>query len=574
MTFISPSLIDSLNVVIASTSLPIKEDSVWIERSIASGIIPDAHRGSSLGIDTSGHLHVMFNLHGSNGFTGCYLRSNQPESVTSFSAHSVGGTQSTRVSYPTFYKCGPRFFLLFRDGVSGDGRVWMKEYNHATLAWNDIATPLISGMINGQVCNPYLGCCCIDSSNNLHLIWTCRVGEYNRGVFYAKFNTATNKWYRANGDEYTLPIDSTLADCIPGTMEDETISNTGLAVSTSEGNRVHVCFSSARTGSREAYHARHAGDWIVNQVTNERLSRVRICTPTNALPASPCDLELQGPQMLISGEKVCLLYSTATSHPDTSTAFSRPVSKLFAAVSDRGLPTWKIHKVERDISRLGSEMARSPTGEPYLLFQEGGDCAISLLNLEQFMSIPPAKVVYPIREHRDDLVELASSTSWWYSEAGATLSIWVKPGFAQRPMSLVQKAYAGMCEFRFLLYAMGHQLSGLLDYSPSHCQVALGGSNGAWGTLWYPEVNVEPGVYSHVALVWETGVLNSRSASLYLNGNFVDTCLMSSMPKPGTGRPLIGSIYGYGQYGFEGDMGFDFYNKPLSVEEVKLLCRM
>lgn len=355
-----------LHVIVA------RRDGIGLWSKVDLGILSsdNAHRLPSIGIDQDGIVHVIFDQWSST--TLKYFKSVTPLGLDFVAHSSLGGSVPGNITYPRFYLSN-KFFLLFRDGSSGDGNEQIKEYDISTGQFFDpISGPLIEGKAQSPTSNPYLGACLPVTDGDFHIVWTNRVrntanpytGEVNHNVLYAHYDSVADVWRSADGLVLTLPLEGDLVE--PTTS----VSNVSMSVSLVYGRPV-VSYHAEIDGYKEVFCSRWDGvKWRRKQVSRLRAARLRTVSDPSPYPL-PGDMEIQGPT-LIKGpleEDLLILYGRSTAYP-RSTGYARPQSILYAAVSSDGGETW-VSRELGDYLNFG-EMPRETGGEPALLIQTLG----------------------------------------------------------------------------------------------------------------------------------------------------------------------------------------------------------
>jgi len=128
-------------VVLAKRAL----NSTWwtIQPTALTGDLRDAHNAICIAVDGRGFLHVAWNHHTSplqycRGLKAGALELSEPMPMT--------GEHESRVTYPEFLSLpGGDLLFLYRDGVSGDGRLMMNRFAVATRKWTRVQDGLLSG---------------------------------------------------------------------------------------------------------------------------------------------------------------------------------------------------------------------------------------------------------------------------------------------------------------------------------------------------------------------------------------------------------------------------------------------
>lgn len=530
----------------------------WNYLLIDRNNLDDAHNAPCVGVDPLGYIHVVWNLHNGNLNYG---RSTQLRVSSSIIPLSMEGAPCASVTYPRFHRTESNFYFFARNGSSGNGDIFIKRFNLTSLQWEDFACPLISGSSLNPPDNAYLGSIYTEPNGNIHLIWTCRIEWWNTGLFYVCFNAANSQWQKADGTPYDLPITRLTADPIVpiSSPSDQSISNSGHAVSVSTDGTIHVCYHRYPCGYREVFHARYdplASMWIETQVSDLRLPRLDACPggPTDSRPR-PCHMELQGPTLIThSSGSITILYTRSTSL--SRGVWARPGGITYRSDSiDSGL-TWRTCELSVPVNEFGSEFARESTGKPYVLWQEA-----ETRGREARGALYVVKVDEPLKP-------ITTRDAGLYT----SLSIVAKVQPSHGPLSIMpivdKGGIAGWREFRLSLYGANLGLGqGFISYS-DRVQVLLGNSTGNWGLIWYPQVVVSQGLISYLALTW-----NGWVVSLYLNGKEVDQIpyqgeILASSSDILTGgyRNALG-IEDPNNH-FRGNISVDIYPQALSPEHV------
>lgn len=215
----------------------------------------DGHRGSSIGIDGSGILHVSWGMHNDDML---YTRSNASvlnDGGISLIGGTVGNSDSlkyefplnSQVTYPQFYNIPGNDDLLmsYRTGYSGNGNMQLSRWSNSSHVWSGVhasssqpwiskdylfdSLPDVSAYINPPVW---------DSQGNLHVTWTWRTsGDYqtNHNIMYAWSPNQGIDWYRQDDTLYQRwgnhAIDEDNAPPVISLPEGSSLINqTGMAV--------------------------------------------------------------------------------------------------------------------------------------------------------------------------------------------------------------------------------------------------------------------------------------------------------------------------------------------------------
>jgi hypothetical protein len=189
---------------------------------------------------------------------------------------SMLGTNESSATYPTFINDpAGNLYFIFRDGVSGNGDLYLYKYTHGTTTWSAAAGTTAGKVINGKTSsvNPYWDHPCFDSDfgsgGYLHLSWHWRSeasgpGE-NHDCCYVKWD-GTN-WVKADGSSQTIPITEANAEVVDDVAPNVGLTSFNSLYSDSAGNP-HIVYPKTNT-NRYLYHAYHNGtNWTITQITN------------------------------------------------------------------------------------------------------------------------------------------------------------------------------------------------------------------------------------------------------------------------------------------------------------------
>lgn len=191
--------------------------------SITAGDIADDHDVIALAVDSTGYLHVSWDMHNvalnygisSGPVTTPTLNAVNFTKQTIASAPTLfpsSGATTNEVTYPEFYNIPNSNNLLFiyrnggAGGGSGNGNQYFDVYNPSTRTWTN------QFVINGEQTsvNAYLNNLAYDSHNNLLMTWTWRATgnwQTNSNILFAQSPDNGTTWYRQGGSPpYMLPI--------------------------------------------------------------------------------------------------------------------------------------------------------------------------------------------------------------------------------------------------------------------------------------------------------------------------------------------------------------------------------
>lgn len=233
----------------------------------------DNHDVCAIGVDPNGFVHVAYDMHSE---ALAYRRSNV--SIVSWTGTmtntlSMLGTNESSVTYPTFVNDpAGNLYFIFRDGVSGNGDLFLYKYTHASTTWTGASGTTAGKVIDGKTSSlsPYWEHPCFDanfgSGGFLHLAWHWRDTGVsgNQDKCYAKWD-GTN-WTKADGTSQTIPITAANAEVVDDLAENTGLTSFNSLYSDSDGNP-HIVYAKTNT-NRYLYHAYHDGaSWTITQLT-------------------------------------------------------------------------------------------------------------------------------------------------------------------------------------------------------------------------------------------------------------------------------------------------------------------
>ncbi len=191
--------------------------------SISSSFITDDHNVIALGVDSTGTMHMSWNMHNVElnyaMSTGSVLNPtlssisfNQLNSTNAPTLFPSAGSTTNEVTYPSFYHIPNSNDLLFSyrnggaGGGSGNGNQYMDIYDPTTNTWSN------SFVINGEQTsvNAYLNNLVYTSTGNLLMTWTWRATpnwQTNSNIMFAQSPDNGVTWFQQDGTtQYGLPI--------------------------------------------------------------------------------------------------------------------------------------------------------------------------------------------------------------------------------------------------------------------------------------------------------------------------------------------------------------------------------
>jgi hypothetical protein len=187
--------------------------------AIGASEITDDHNVIAIGVDSSGFMHMSWNMHNQ---ALNYAVSAQPVTGASFGSVNFNvktaanaptlfpGTTADQVTYPEFYNPPNSSNLIFfyRDtdgtsGGSGNGNQYFDNYNPATGTWTN------AKLTNGEATsvNAYFNNLTYDSTGKLLGTWTWRASadwQTNSNIMFGESPDNGATWYKWTGNTQTV----------------------------------------------------------------------------------------------------------------------------------------------------------------------------------------------------------------------------------------------------------------------------------------------------------------------------------------------------------------------------------
>jgi len=251
----------------------------------------DNHYFISLGIDSNGYIHLVYNMHNDSLV---YRKSSNP--IATFdgsfgSVLSMLGTNESAVSYPHFlHDPDDNLYFMFRDGTAGDGNTYLYTYDVSSGSWSASTGTSTNGLlINGKSSSPtqsaYLGQCRFDDDGNLHIAWVWRedtavVVDGYHDVSYVKWNKTS--FEKADGSAQTVPITIANCDIADNVAKGEVVDGFSGPYSPfldveSDGTPHIIYWYKDVEGYRQIWHVHYDSGWVTYQITDdEQDSRPKI----------------------------------------------------------------------------------------------------------------------------------------------------------------------------------------------------------------------------------------------------------------------------------------------------------
>jgi len=215
----------------------------------------DVHNTVCLGLEPAGFVHLAYDHHAS---PLRYRRSLRPLDITAWTDHlPMTGKLENKVTYPFFVQwpadAGDRegrgkLMFLYRHWGAGEGDACLKEYDHRTGTWADVAERFVKGMEQVPwTSNPYWNHPAFDSHGNLLLSWVWRVVQkasakadfiFNHNHGFAK-SPDGRRWFTSHGIELSLPMTQVNSEIIWATTPGVTMANMTTSAVDSH-DRLHI----------------------------------------------------------------------------------------------------------------------------------------------------------------------------------------------------------------------------------------------------------------------------------------------------------------------------------------------
>ena len=279
--------------------------------------VADVHNAICLGIDPDGYLHLSYDHHG-NPLN--YRRSVEPLSVAEWSDPlPMTGHLESQVTYP-FFVMWPRdtddpegrgkLMFLYRHIGSGNGDICLKEYDHVSRTWTDIAERFVKGSeLTPWTSNAYWNHPAFDSQGNMLLTWVWRVVQngsanadfiFNHNHGFAK-SPDGRRWYTSHGVELSLPMTQVNSEIIWATTPGLTMANmTSSAIDSLDRLHVAAYFSDTVDGPPQYQHIWFDGERWRCDVLSKRETSFGLLT---------WDVPMSRPEIVIDRQdRVCFIY--------------------------------------------------------------------------------------------------------------------------------------------------------------------------------------------------------------------------------------------------------------------------
>jgi hypothetical protein len=256
-------------VVLAKRALPTTR---WtIQPTSLTGDLRDAHNAICIALDGRGFLHVAWNHHTS---PLQYCRGLAPGSLDLGDPLPMTGERESRVTYPEFLSLpGGDLLFLYRDGLSGDGRLMINRYTVATQEW----TRVQDGVLSGEGRRSAYWQATVDSEGAIHLSWVWRETpdvRTNHDLAYAVSRDGGRSWMTSAGQHYRLPITADSAEYAARIPEgSDLINQTSMCVDHRRHPIIASYWRPPSAGVPQYHLVRHDGRaWHTARVTRRALA--------------------------------------------------------------------------------------------------------------------------------------------------------------------------------------------------------------------------------------------------------------------------------------------------------------
>lgn len=215
------------------------------------GGLSDAHFTIEGEFDSAGVYHFTYDMHSEPlNYRRTTLAVNDPSfagAVTTTQAFTGVSANEDEVSYVRWRRDrNDVLYVFYRDGSSGDGNLFMKEWSVGGQSWAGVGGAGTDGkIVDGSGHSPYFSCPTFTSDNKMFLAWNWRVAvtgnnitdyKWVSGVFY---DPATDSWTKSDGTAQTMPITDANCDVIDNS---DAVVITRPYVAADGQGRVHMVY--------------------------------------------------------------------------------------------------------------------------------------------------------------------------------------------------------------------------------------------------------------------------------------------------------------------------------------------
>ena len=223
IAYYGPTSAGRNSIFISRRTLGTTTWSTPMNTGISIGDISDDHNVIAIGVDSTGHMHMSWDMHNTSlnyGVSAGVVTDSTLSSLT-FNTKSAanaptlfpnGGTTTNEVTYPEFFNIPGTSNLAFAyrnggaGGGSGNGDQYLDVYQPASGTWTN--TKIINGQLTSV--NAYLNGFVYNSQGTLLTTWTWRASpdwQTNSNIMYAQSPDNGTTWFKQGGTtQYTLPI--------------------------------------------------------------------------------------------------------------------------------------------------------------------------------------------------------------------------------------------------------------------------------------------------------------------------------------------------------------------------------
>lgn len=174
----------------------------------------DNHNTIALGVDDAGYIHVTYDMHAD---ALNYRVSTSPEDVSNLGSETTFlGTNENAVTYVIFFNDNDgNLYVLYRNGVSGNGNHYLYKYTSGTTSWAAVsgtgtAGLFVDGVTLGQ--SVYVNVPVVDSNNVAHFGWIWRNDaspDSSTDPSYLKWDITNGTFKHYDGTTQTVPVQYT-----------------------------------------------------------------------------------------------------------------------------------------------------------------------------------------------------------------------------------------------------------------------------------------------------------------------------------------------------------------------------
>lgn len=236
----------------------------------------DRHDAVSVGLDTSGYVHVAYGMH-NDALKYAISNAALPSwTGTLTTGQTFTGSNESSVTYPFLFNDPTgKLYVRYRDGVAASGDWYLKSNTAGSSTWAGVTGAGTDGIIvNGKTSTDAVYGSQPTFSDDFNGAGTGEmffVGQWNKGgtyyedIFFAAWDGTS--WTQSDGTSQTMPVTAANCDTIV------TIANTveqGLGGLTYDSqNRPHLIYYEADgSGDLQMKHAYYDSGWTLYAVTD------------------------------------------------------------------------------------------------------------------------------------------------------------------------------------------------------------------------------------------------------------------------------------------------------------------